>query len=328
MRTSAAFLLLLGAGLAGCGYVGDPRVPSLRIPGRVTDLAAVERGDSVLIHFTAPAATTDGVLLYKPLRIELRGGPSSGEPFDIEQWAATAREIPVSAAAPGPVELKAPAAGWAGSAILLAVRVHGHKGHAGEWSNLVTLHVAPPLAPPSELKAEATAGGVSLNWRGAPGQTFRIYRRAGAEPRATLLGRAEAPPFVDAGSRFGERYAYSVQAAMKAGESEAESEISASVEIVPVDRFPPAVPAGLNAIASASGVELSWDPNADPDLKGYRLYRAAGAGKLEKIADLLDKPAYGDRAVSPGQSYRYAVAAVDQAGNESALSAPVEIRIQ
>ena len=34
-------LLLLCAVLAGCGYIGQPKPPSLRIPEKIADLAVV-----------------------------------------------------------------------------------------------------------------------------------------------------------------------------------------------------------------------------------------------------------------------------------------------
>ena len=57
----------------------------------------------------------------------------------------------------------------------------------------------------------------------------------------------------------------------------------------------------------------------------YRVYRAQANGALEKIADVTAVPNYSDRKVEHGKSYRYAIAAVDRAGNESPRSAPIEV---
>jgi fibronectin type 3 domain-containing protein len=94
--------------------------------------------------------------------------------------------------------------------------------------------------------------------------------------------------------------------------------------ITPIDQFPPAPPAGLTAVASAAGLELTWDRNAEPDLAGYRIYRAAPGGAFEKIGETRENPSFSDRKTEAGRNYRYAVSAYDQAGNESARSEPVE----
>ncbi len=96
----------------------------------------------------------------------------------------------------------------------------------------------------------------------------------------------------------------------------------------PVDTFAPAVPAGLTVLSGVSSVELAWERNLDKDLRGYQVYRATGDGPMERIASLVESPAYSDKAVESGKSYHYAVSAVDQAGNESARPEPVTITFQ
>jgi fibronectin type 3 domain-containing protein len=85
------------------------------------------------------------------------------------------------------------------------------------------------------------------------------------------------------------------------------------------------MPMGLTALAGINTIELSWDRNTEEDLKGYRIYRALEAGPFERLAELVEDPAYSDKSVTPGKKYKYAVSSIDQAGNESAKSTPVEI---
>ena len=49
--------------LAGCGYIGNPQPPALDIPSAVIDLRAAEDGDRVLVEFTIPMLTTEGLPL-------------------------------------------------------------------------------------------------------------------------------------------------------------------------------------------------------------------------------------------------------------------------
>ena len=309
----------LGLLLAGCGYVGEPLPPSLGIPSRVTDLSVVERGERLVIKLTIPELTTDGVVLKKVERIELRAGAGGQGSFELGTWAARARAIDNQLSQPGPAQLEIPARDWIGEEVIFAARAWGRKGRASEWSNLVIVRVAPPLAQPAGLKAEAVLEGVRLTWQAAPGAAFRVLRN-GAE-----IAVADASPWVDAATEYGKTYRYAVQAFLKAAEPVVESELSAPAEITPQDRFPPAVPAGLAAVAGVASIELSWERNTEPDLKGYYLYRSVDEGPLERVGEILETPAASDRAIQAGRRYRYAVSAVDRLGNQSARSAPVEI---
>jgi hypothetical protein len=91
------------------------------------------------------------------------------------------------------------------------------------------------------------------------------------------------------------------------------------------DIFPPAPPAGLSALGRDEGVELTWSPSPEGDLAGYRVWRAAVGGTPERIVELrAGERQYMDASVLRGTAYRYTVTAFDQAGNESAHSAPAE----
>jgi fibronectin type 3 domain-containing protein len=106
---------------------------------------------------------------------------------------------------------------------------------------------------------------------------------------------------------------------------EAESDLSAEASIVPRDTFPPVAPKGVQASIAPNSIELNWERNTEDDLAGYRIYRSLGNAPLEKLTDTSAVPSYSDRKVEHGKSYRYAISAFDQAGNESPRSAPVEV---
>jgi fibronectin type 3 domain-containing protein len=116
-----------------------------------------------------------------------------------------------------------------------------------------------------------------------------------------------------------------VQRTVPAGAAVAESELSAPITITPHDTFAPAPPSGIRAIAAPQSVELTWERNTEADLAGYRLYRATGDGAFEKLKDLVQVPAYSDKKVDTGKTYRYQISAVDQAGNESGRSAAITV---
>jgi hypothetical protein len=318
MRRSSLLPLACAAALAGCGYIADPKPPSLHIPEKITDLAAFQRAGSLVIEFTVPAATTDGAVLRRLDEIDLRCGPAG------PQWEQTARRIAVTTNAPGRVHIETPSREWTGEDVELRVRAAGRPGRMSEWSNAIKMRVISPLAQPV-VKAEAVAEGVRLTWTPADGAQYRIFRQGPLEAKPSLLATVQKPEYTDTQTEYGKTYRYSVEAFVPSGDTEARSEVSAVASITPEDRFPPAVPSGLAALAGISGIELSWNPDSEPDLRGYYVYRSAAGGPFVRLNGIIGTPAYSDRAVESGKLYRYAVSAVDQSGNESARAAPVEV---
>ena len=95
--------------------------------------------------------------------------------------------------------------------------------------------------------------------------------------------------------------------------------------MTPEDKFPPATPVGLSFILGGKTIELTWTRNTEPDLAGYRIYRAFENNSFERIKETQASTSYSDRNIEPGKHYRYAVTAVDRAGNESKMSEPVTV---
>jgi len=94
-----------------------------------------------------------------------------------------------------------------------------------------------------------------------------------------------------------------------------------------VDAAPPATPTGLAASVDAGGVHLHWNPNSEPDLAGYHVYRALSAGGAWARLDgtTLVASSYVDAAPPDSASLWYQVTAVDQTGNESGATAALHV---
>jgi fibronectin type 3 domain-containing protein len=80
----------------------------------------------------------------------------------------------------------------------------------------------------------------------------------------------------------------------------------------------------VTALAGPDSVEVSWQRSPEADTQGYYVYRSMNGGSLERQGALVTLPAYSDRKVEHGKTYRYAVSAVDKKNNESDKSAPAE----
>ena len=78
-------------------------------------------------------------------------------------------------------------------------------------------------------------------------------------------------------------------------------------------------------------VTLTWQPTKPPtgvSVVGYNVYRRTKAESgYTKIATRVPGPPYEDHQVVSGQTYFYAVTAVDQSGRESRLSENIQATI-
>jgi hypothetical protein len=325
-------VLALSSGfLNSCGYVGDPLPPSLKIPLAVGDLSAAQLGDKIILRFTLPRSTTDGIQIEKFDLVEAQIGPDV-TPFSVDKWSAGATQTPIDVSVEdqtSSIVKEIDATPWAGKQIVIGVRASVRKDRWSPFSNVVRLNVVEPLEPP-KISVEASSKGYVIAWTAQrPGLKFRILRRIpGVQKEPVEVGTADASPFTDRSSQFNTPYEYTVVALEGTGPNPSESASSNIAAINKPDTFPPEVPGSITALAGAGAVEVTWERSQETDLKGYLLYRSVGDGPFEKVADLLTAPAYSDHDVQPGKHYRYSVAAIDLTGNISERSSVTEIDFQ
>ena len=86
------------------------------------------------------------------------------------------------------------------------------------------------------------------------------------------------------------------------------------------DGVPPGVPTGVVSVTGDGYVRLSWHPNSERDLVGYRIYRHLEPGGWYEHIASTRYASFTDRDVVNGVTYYYAVSAYDEDGNESGLS--------
>jgi hypothetical protein len=225
---------------------------------------------------------------------------------------------------------------------------------------------APP--PIENLHAHPSKAGAVLEWmpeRLAQGDTVELLRTASEavqqkqqagsisaalsspkEPAEVRLqsdnvSGADLGGAVDRGVVIGHTYSYiasRVRTIDIGGKGlEVRSAPSATVTVQIADVFPPDVPQGLVAVHGFAGegpaarpvIDLSWDPNDEPRVAGYRVYRRTldvASDPWHRISgeEPLAAPAYRDSKVLPGQRYAYRVTAIGTNGLESAASLETE----
>ncbi|TQJ37472.1 PA14 domain-containing protein [Streptomyces sp. NBC_00080] len=200
----------------------------------------------------------------------------------------------------------------------------------------VTVDRTGPAAP-TALTVTGDAWWATLAWQGpADAATYEVYAASAATGPFELLGtttttsyRTDAPVNT---ARF-----YRVRALDALGNPSAYAAVTGDG----VDRTPPKSPTSLGSVVRVGYTDVYWkQPDGfyeDFDNGGtYRVYRSPGKtldpAALTRVtcAEESDETSTGglchDLDMPAGTYVTYAVAAVDPAGNESALSAPLVVR--
>jgi hypothetical protein len=300
------------AGADGKATAMDPKQfaatgkPLTKVEG--ADLTSATSGDRIVISLPVPAIPA--------------GAPAEPAP------ATT----PVPAATPAPGTTPAPATTPAAAPPLpahyFAVRTIGNEGDRSEISNVSAVVPKTPPPAPERLTVTARADGVLVEWAGVQGAAggYNVYRRDAQErfhgQPAHAAGAGERS-WLDSTARFGQSYIYTVTA-LSQREPVVESAVGSEHEVRYQDRFPPAVPSDLVALAEPGRIRLVWKSVDADDLAGYIVYRRTGNGSFERLtAQPVTTPELKDTAVTAGQTYGYRVTAIDKTGNESDPGAEV-----
>jgi hypothetical protein len=352
----AALALALAVAITGCGTPAAPQPPSLNLPDRVTDLEATRAGGLVTLTWTMPKRNTDKLLLKGNIvaRVCRRVGTGPCE--------RTGSGTEYAPGKPAIFADRVPAALMDGEPRVATyfVELTNRKGRSAGLSNGAMVLAGKAPQPVADLRAEVRKQGVVLRWTpDSSHAAVRLLRtlltppkpgaKTGEGPLAperealeqNLLVENESEPgrALDETVHFGETYEYRAQRVVRMSDGnqtlELDGEISPPVRVEVQDIFPPAVPAGLAAVATSPSpgtaetkpsIDLSWQPNTEADLAGYVVYRREGGSEWQRIspAQPVAAPAFHDAQVEAGNTYEYAVSAVDQAGHESARSATAQ----
>ncbi len=342
------------AALAGCGMPGAPQPPSLNLAVPVSDLSAVRTGGQVALAWTMPAKTTDKVLLKGNIAVRVCRNQTS----DPRCSVAATLELAPGSEATFTDALPPPLAAGSPRVLTYFVELVNRKGRSAGLSNGVEILAGEAPPPVDNLTAEMRKDGVLLRWAPAPPEAspvaIRLVRKLltppakntnqglpaqPAEPLEQAL-LVEPAPYsdraLDTSIRFGETYEYRAQRVARVTVNGATLELagplSLPLRIDAVNVFPPGVPKGLAAVATAGengsgpAIDLSWLPDTEADLAGYIVYRrdpslAGSSWQRISPAQPVVGPGYHDAGVQPGHTYDYAVSAIDQQGHESARSA-------
>jgi len=263
--------------------------------------------------------------------------------------AKSAAEASYSDTLPAELQQQQPA-----GAAIYSIEVLNDAGRGAGMSNAVAVPLAPTPPPPAQLLAQVTKDGPVISWvedintRQPPATAvgitygFRLSRREKDKPNLAPVVVPSESAFVspqlrqpnenllDFSAEWEKTYLYWVTPVTTLKHADSSLEIegadSPQVEVFVHDVFPPATPAGVQAVFSAEGtqrfIDLTWRPGLEADLASYNVYRREANGAAQKInSQAVKAPAFRDANVAGGHTYLYSVSALDLRDNESARSA-------
>lgn len=328
-RSPAGLALALGA----CGSVGDPLPPVANLPEPVADLAVRQVDDRIMVAWTWPAYTTERAVArrlggFTLWAVDLGDSAEelARETIDEHRYEVVrleAEALPTSG--PGKlVELTRPLGQWTlGQAVMLVLTAWNRAGRDAGYSNQVHLQPLKPPGPPLWSVPHVDEGGVALSWRHAErADSYLLERSVGAGASFEVLGRVSGTTFADRDISWGVQHSYRLRPDRRSLAGWIAGPPSETMTVRPVDRFPPAAPAGLRAVRGPGSVELSWLPNREADLAGYRVLRDGTA-----LAPLISATNYSDVTALARTAHEYSLSAIDANGNESPTCPPLAVPV-
>ena len=199
-----------------------------------------------------------------------------------------------------------------------------HWNIAGTYNGFLE-HTTADNAAPTEPGALSLIGAsddaVGLSWTGSTDNVgiagYRVYQDTGGGGWVSL-GTTSQRFFTISGLDPSTGYTFGVTAFDAAGNVSTRAELVTATNNTPDATAPAAPAAPAKAGATVSSVTLAWIPPTDNvGIYGYTIYRQSG-GVWSSIgtADMGDT-SFTVTGLLPGQTYGFAIAANDSAGNES-----------
>ena len=299
-------LLLLSA----CGKEAPPLPPFIRIPEAVKDLRAVQTGHDIVLTWTNPARNIDGSAATNLAHVEVR---SDGTP--TATLAVTGAGQPQSHSIP--------LGSTADNRFTFTIVTDTTQGKKSAVSNAAAITPVEVPGKVSDLNAVVNQRRIVLKWS-KPAEHPELAE-------AYLVTRSDMPEsqivsetrYDDTEYQPGKVLTYTVTAIRRVNGNTVPGVGSETLTVIAEDKTAPQAPAGLEIVQTDAGAYLTWNPNLETDLAGYRVFRSDGAnGNFRPVTDrVISTNAFFDPSYRSGRSYR--VSAIDEFGNESEMSDPL-----
>lgn len=333
-----------------CGKKGPIYPPVEKIPKNVEGFKIIQRGEAIVVMWRNPSTYIDGSPMPNLSGIEIwifKEEKEADEEFTplIEENFIDEAEILVQIPREKFSDYQADKERSTQSMrffhhyrlddigirrLSFGMKVKDDRGRFTDFSELHSIVPQVVALPPVNLSAVVHKDNIELNWD-SPSKNidqsqppilfgYNVYRSSdgGEAVRKNSLLLSENR-YEDTSFAFGNLYNYFIRTSSTETSPYLEGQDSESLEILAKDTFPPEPPVGLVAIAGKSFIALSWDPNLEKDLAGYKILRKyEGADKFVGLTpEGVHENSYSDPDVEEGKMYEYAVVAIDRYGNIS-----------
>jgi hypothetical protein len=219
-----------------------------------------------------------------------------------------------------------------------AIRYVNNAGQRAAFSNFLLIEPAASIAQaPTLLGRDETESSITILWQAPTANIdgsspanllgYNIYRLAGkdTEAQATPINSSlvNETKYLDENFSFGQKYRYFLRAvSLGMGGTQVESSNSNTIEVLPLDVYPPSAPTSIRIAAAPGKLSLFFPANPERDVVGYRLFRSVDPNLPKNQWTLLTnspitKTTFLDDNVESGQRYYYYLVAIDTAGNVS-----------
>jgi fibronectin type 3 domain-containing protein len=206
-----------------------------------------------------------------------------------------------------------------------AVNIVDVHGEASPTDNAVTKPVPEPVAGLQANRLEVKQ--VSLKWKAGEEEDiarYEVYRgRDGQSVNTRVLEvPATSTQAVDKGLADGSEYYYRVRAVDQDGLEGNFSNLASSVT-KPV----PVKPQGLKAVLEGNRVRLTWRPNPEKDIAGYRISQKSFFLFWEKVGEAPGTEFLYQGELKKGKTLYFRLTAVDQTQLEGEPSEEVSLAV-
>jgi fibronectin type 3 domain-containing protein len=335
-----------------CGKRRPPLPPVERIPQRTEKLTGAQRGNQVILTWPAPLRNAPEGSVQSIRRVDIyRVAEKPKAPLSMTEDEFAARATLIGSVTYDEIKKAAGDLTYtdtlelAGEPVRLryAVRYVNAADQSAAFSNFFLMEPAAKVAaPPTIIKTnkEYSEAANTITWEAPKTNTdgstpvnllgYNVYRTEGAKPEASKNPLNQEPitatQYEDKKFKFGNKYVYIVRSVSLGTEGKpVESRDSNSIQLAPVDTYPPAAPEKPTVGPAPGRLSIFWVANSEPDLAGYYVYRSTDPNlpkdKWTKLTlTLTTKTTFTDENVEPSKTYYYYVVAVDTAGNTSPVS--------
>ena len=298
--------------------------------GRILRYVEVTIGDGPPRAVYENPAPPTGVLTWEegrrplPLSLELSKSCASVE-LALKASDGSVHEVKLEGSGnryQGVLDLPADVPDGPATFLLSATDLTGQSGDRLTRGEMILLCRAAPAAPLAAVATAGPGGSVVISWEAPPSKTslpvpisgYRVRRKgSGVES-----GLRKALSYTDQTEQDGE-FIYEVMAVSRMGVAGPVATTSA----VRSDREPPAKPGEAPALKPARqgrAVEITF--GQVPEAAAYRIYRSSEGADFVVAGESATSPLVDP---APGGKLRYAVSALDAAGNEGPRSEVSEI---